>query len=138
MPAVCSGGKSRFKLQRQGKGFEKRALKLEARAAKAKAAGHTKRAAYLAKLATTYEKNGSRAAQAPLQDGKPQIGVHGQGVQAAAPTDQRPLPFCPCPSAAVLVVQPGRSSTRARARSARPEAKSDEGPDWAAATAISA
>ena len=61
VPAVCSGKKGRFKLRRQGKGFEKRALKLEAREAKAKAAGHTKRAAYLAKLVTIYEKNGSRA-----------------------------------------------------------------------------
>jgi hypothetical protein len=61
VPAVCSGGKSRFKLRRQGKGFEKEALKLEARAAKAKAAGHTKRATYLDKLAAVYEKNGSRA-----------------------------------------------------------------------------
>jgi hypothetical protein len=61
VPAVCSGGKShRYKLRRQGKGFEKKALKLEAREAKAKAAGHTKRAAYLAKLAATYESNGTR------------------------------------------------------------------------------
>ncbi len=60
-PAVCSGGKSRrFKLRRQGKGFEKRALKLEAREAKAKAAGHTKQAAHLAKMAAVYEKNGTR------------------------------------------------------------------------------
>jgi hypothetical protein len=58
-PAVCSGGKSRFKLGRQGKGMEKRALKLEAREAKAKAAGHTKRAAYLAKLVAHYQAAGS-------------------------------------------------------------------------------
>ncbi len=63
VPAVCSGGKSRFKLGRQGKGFDKRAAKLEARAAKAKAAGHTKQATYLAKLAAIYQTNGSRLAK---------------------------------------------------------------------------
>ncbi len=60
VPAVCSGGKSRFKLRQTGKGFDKRALKFEARAAKAKAAGHTKRAAWFAKLAAIYQANGSR------------------------------------------------------------------------------
>jgi hypothetical protein len=59
-PAVCSGGKSRFKPGHQGKGFARRAAKLEAKEAKAKAAGHTKRAAYLAKMIAHDEAVASR------------------------------------------------------------------------------
>jgi hypothetical protein len=58
--SVCSGGKGRFKLGRMGTGFTKRAVRLEARAAKAKAAGHTKLASYLTRLAAIDGANASR------------------------------------------------------------------------------
>ena len=81
VPAVCSGGKSRFKLRQTGKGFDKRALKFEARAAKAKAAGHTKRAAWFAKIGRHIPGQRLPPGQALRQDGKPQIGIRSQGVR---------------------------------------------------------
>ena len=103
-PIECAGRLQRgedprFKPGRQGKGFEKRWLKLEAREAKAKAAGHTKRAAHLAKMIAHYGSHRPASASTTPR-WKPQIGIP---RQAAPATDQRrslsaPIPWLPGPA----------------------------------------